>query len=54
MKIVKKNILTQFLKKIRVLTPRKILRKLDFYYISSDSGMICLEFGRILFLITVE
>ena len=48
-----KIIPTQFLEISWVLTPRRILRKPDFYYISSDSSMIYPEFGRILFLISL-
>ena len=48
-----KNIPTQFLKISRVLPPRRILRKPGFIYISSDSAMICPEFGRILFIISI-
>ena len=44
-----------FLSKISlVLTPTRILQKPGFYYVSSDSGMICPKFGRILFLISIE
>ena len=48
-----KNYPTQFLKISRVLPPRRILRKPGFIYISSDSAMICPEFGRILFIISI-
>ena len=48
-----KTIPTQFLKISRVLPPRRILRKPGFIYISSDSAMICPEFGRILFIISI-
>ena len=50
---IEKNIPTQFLKISRVLPPRRILRKPGFIYISSDSAMICPEFGRILFIISI-
>ena len=52
-KNIEKNIPTQFLKISRVLPPRRILRKPGFIYISSDSAMICPEFGRILFIISI-